>query len=351
MPSSDGAAVVRVPVSMERGSGPEGGNSAYVLPDSGVVVDPGPPGDAAWRDLRDGLADAGADIVTDGISDVLVTHWHVDHAGLAPRLAAAADATLWLHERDAPLVSDYALERERRLERDAETLARWGVPEDRYRPLIEADTASPIPETVPVSSLADGDRVGPLETVHAPGHTAGHAAFAVDDRVLAGDALLRTVTPNVGGGDTRQTNPLSAYRRTLARLDDGFSEALPGHGTAFAVAPRVRELRAHHGERAERTLEVLGSLEDELGATDSARNADGSGVTPWAVATTLFGEMAGYHVKFGAGEAFAHLVDLAGQGVVERVESNPLRFRLDHDEGSALGAAGDDSPLAGLWDG
>lgn len=299
----------RIRVSGGSSGSAEGGNSAYVLPDRGVVVDPGPPGETTWDRLTDGIADAGLDLAD--VEFVLVTHWHADHAGSAARLAERADATLAMHERDAPLVADYAAERERRLDRDAATLARWGVPDDRVRALVDADSPSPVPDSVPVRELADGETVAGVEVIHTPGHTAGHAAFVGDDVGFVGDAVLRTCTPNVGGGDTRQSDPLTAYRGTLARLDDRVETARPGHGESFPLAPRVAELRAHHRERSGRALDALASVEP---------------ATPWELAEALFGEMVGYHVKFGAGEAFAHLEHLRHAGLVARVADDPLVY-------------------------
>lgn len=332
--------VERVGVAPDGPAGPEGGDSAWVLPDAGVVVDPGPPGDAAFDALESGLAAAGLPV--GDVRHVLVTHWHVDHAGLAPRLADAAGAAIAMHERDAPLVADYAVERERRVERDAAALSRWGVPDEHVDALRRADTPSPMPDSVPVQTLADGDRVGPLAARHAPGHTAGHVAFVADpavvdptgatDCVLVGDALLRTVTPNVGGGDTRQQRPLAAYRDTLDVLDAFGDRALPGHGSGFDLAPRVAELRAHHRERA-------ANVHDALATLDAARER---GVTPWAVARERFGEMDGYHVKFGAGEAYAHLADLDALALATSVADDPLRYRLaaDADDGRKERTAG-----------
>ena len=343
MADADRPVVERVQVSTAYGSGPEGGNSAWVLPESGVVVDPGPPGDEAFEHLRSELAAVG--LAVGDVVDVVVTHWHVDHAGLAPRLADAADATLHLHERDAKLVGEYAAERERRVARDAAALARWGVPDEHVDRLRDADSPSPMPDAFPVSELRDGDRVGALRVVHAPGHTAGHVGFAVADdpgsagggegRVLTGDAVLRTVTPNVGGGDTRQEEPLSAYRDALTDLVAAGDRALPGHGTAFDLQDRVAELREHHRERATLVHDSLAALVGDVEG----------GVTPWRVARDRFGEMDGYHVKFGAGEAFAHLQDLVALDLAVRVTDDPLRYRVaesvhdDRDVAGALDAA------------
>jgi glyoxylase-like metal-dependent hydrolase (beta-lactamase superfamily II) len=316
------------------GATPEGDNSAYLLADRGVVVDPGPPTADAWARLRGAI---GRETSLDAIDHVLVTHWHIDHVGLAPRLAEAADATIYLHERDAPLVADYATERPHRVERDRDRLLAWGVPEATVDRLVDGDSPSPVPDSVPVEALSDGDRVAGVECLHTPGHTAGHAAFLVGERggrgrdtspaPLVGDLVLPGTTPNVGGGDTRMANPLPTYLASLDRLanrvgDPNTTEAevdaYPGHGTAFALQPRLVELRRHHAARLDDCVAVV---------ADAVAAGDAESVTPYAVATTLFGEMHGIHVKMGAGEAASHLAAAADEGRVERVDDDPVRYR------------------------
>ncbi|GAA0511559.1 Glyoxylase, beta-lactamase superfamily II [Halorubrum aquaticum] len=301
---------------------PEGVNGAYVLPDAGVVIDPGPPGDEPWAALCAGIDDAG--LVLADVDHVLVTHWHADHAGLSTRLAEAADARIAMHAADAPLVASYADERARRLERDADALRRWGVPETVRTALVEADRPSPLPDVYDVRELSDGDVVAGVEALATPGHTAGHAAFAYRDTPFLGDLLLPTYTPNVGGSDTRTDDPLAAYLRSVDRVDDAFDRGEPGHGTTVDVTREAASVREHHRERARRVV-------DALPAAGAA--------TPWTVAKQLFGEMAGIHAKFGAGEASAHLRRLEAIGAVERCGDDPVEYRTrpgDHAVGSNL---------------
>lgn len=296
---------------------PEGENSTYVLPDRGVVVDPGPPGDASWAVLRSGLAAAGLPV--ERVETVVVTHWHADHAGLAPRLAAAADARLALHEADAPLVAEYATARNRRLDRDARRLREWGVPDALVSGLRDADEPSPMPDEHPVVTLTDGATVGGVEVVHAPGHTAGHVVLDAGDALFLGDAVLPTYTPNVGGTDTRLTDALATYLATLdrvrerARAADAPPVAFPGHGSSVELLDRIDAICAHHDERVRNAVAAL-------------PDRDGDGVTPWAVARSLFGEMRGIHAKMGAGEAAAHLAFAADRGLAERVGVGPDRY-------------------------
>jgi len=290
---------------------PEGANSAYLLPDRGVLIDPGPPTDEAWTTLTEGIDAAGRGL--GDVDHVVVTHWHVDHAGLAPRLAARADATIHMHERDAPLLADYAAARRERVQRDAATLAAWGVPESRVEAVRAGDEPSGLPATTPVGAHRDGETVAGGDLLHAPGHTEGHLAIRFGDALFVGDAVLPTYTPNVGGSDTRATDPLADYLASLDRLEAHEGTFRPGHGRTLAPE-RFGVVREHHAERARRVVEQFRTL---------------GPATPWTVAEGLFGELRGVHVKFGAGEAAAHLRSLASLGHVDRVEADPETYALD----------------------
>lgn len=286
----------------------EGTNSAYLLPERGLVVDPGPPGERAWSDLTAGISKAGLELAD--VEGVVVTHWHVDHAGLAPRLAEAAGATIHMHERDAPFVRTYEATRERRRERDAEQMALWGVPADVREETLSADTPSPLPAETPVTGHDEGEAVTDATAWHTPGHTEGHLALVAGDEVFVGDAVLSTYTPNVGGSDTRADNPIPAYAETLERLESTAKTLRPGHGTTIDP-DRIEVIRAHHRERSRNVL----------AAVDATGPA-----SPWTVARQLFGEMDGIHAKFGAGEASAHLQWLAGADAVSVVSESPRRY-------------------------
>lgn len=313
------------------GASPEGQNSTYVLPTRGVVIDPGPPGEEAWRRLTAGLEAAGVER-TD-IEHVIVTHWHIDHAGLAPRLREATDATIHMHESDAPLLADYAVEREARLQRDARRLRSWGVPRDVIETVRERDTPSPVPDECPVVPHTDGDTVTDLELLHTPGHTRGHLAVATGDTdsgftgspwrrrgtepvLFVGDLVLPSYTPNVGGSDTRVTDPLTDFLGSLATIEARTSgsstlTARPGHGEGVALNSRIGTIRRHHRQRLRDVARVFEEHER---------------VTPWTVATELFGDMEGIHAKMGAGEAAAHLQFMDERDVVEQFGSSPDQY-------------------------
>jgi len=152
------------------GDSSEGTNSAYLVDDR-AVVDPGPPTDRAWRDLREGLERADVSLRSRGRSR---------HA-LARRSRRPRAATRDGRRRDArdgagdaPLVADYAAERARRLERDAEMMRRWGVPDRAVERVISGDTVSAMPDEITVGRLRDGDDRGARGCRDTGSHAGSH---------------------------------------------------------------------------------------------------------------------------------------------------------------------------------
>lgn len=299
--------------------GPEGTTNAYVLPERRVLIDPGPPTEQDWEALTAGIQQTA--LSWTDIEHVFVTHWHIDHAGLAVRAAEQADAEIHLHDLDAALVGQYESARQRRLATDITKLRQAGTPREKIHAVHDSDTPSPLPATYPVRRHTEGDVVAGLEYIHLPGHTLGHAGLldreaSEDDRwhAFVGDALLPDRTPNIGGGDFRLDNALVQYLDALRKL----SHQLPsntattivyaGHGGTFDPTIRIAATREHHRQRLARIRTALDDTET---------------VTPWELATTLFGELAGIHVKLGVGEARAHLEYLRSVGEVELQSHSP----------------------------
>ncbi|WP_216323274.1 MBL fold metallo-hydrolase [Deinococcus aestuarii] len=102
---------------------------------------------------------------------IVLTHAHVDHTGSLDALhAALPDAPVLLSSREVRLL---------RGERQPD-------PDEPLSPLRGGWR----PSTVPVQPLHDGDRVGSLRVITAPGHTPGQIALldTRDGTLIAGDA-------------------------------------------------------------------------------------------------------------------------------------------------------------------
>ena len=299
----------------------EGRNSVYLL---GVgddaapttLVDTGIATADVESELRAALDARGASF--SAVDQVLLTHWHHDHAGLAGAIQADGGATVYVHEADAPVVEQDPKALEAMEATQAACLDEWGMPAEKQAELNDFlqthdDLQGDPPEVTP---LADGDAVDlghfEAEVVHLPGHAAGLAAYAFERdgrrEAFVGDAVLPKYTPNVGGADVRVTRPLQQYLESLRRVESlDLDRVWPGHrGPIFAPTERARDIAAHHDDRTDRVVDVV----RERGP-----------VTAWAVSAALFGDLHTIHILHGPGEAYAHLDHLVHEGVLREADA------------------------------
>nr|WP_272904848.1 MBL fold metallo-hydrolase [Halobacterium sp. TGN-42-S1] len=298
----------------------EGRNSIYLLgagDDAAptTLVDTGIATPSVEAELRAALEDCGASFAA--VDQILLTHWHHDHAGLAGRIQAESDATVHVHEADAPIVAQDPDAVASMEARQADYLDEWGMPADKQAELEDfLQTHDDLQgETADVTPLTDGDTVDlgyfEAEVVHLPGHAAGLAAYAFEydgrREAFVGDAVLPKYTPNVGGADVRVDRPLQQYLDSLRRVESlALDRAWPGHrGPIFAPTERARDIAAHHDERTDRVVDVVRKR---------------GPVSAWEVSAALFGDLRNIHVLHGPGEAFAHLDHLVHEGVLEATD-------------------------------
>ncbi|WP_290814730.1 MBL fold metallo-hydrolase [Halovivax sp.] len=303
----------------------EGKNNTYLLESNGTValIDTGIPRPSIRDELADGLAARNRSFAD--VDLVVLTHFHIDHAGLAGEVAeAAGGAPVLIHEDDEPMVrhDEDALDayddlQERRFEE-------WGMPADKRTELREfLEDAPDIDAPDEIEPIADGDEIEigdvSLDVVHSPGHTAGLCSFEFERdgarEAFVGDVILPVYTPNVGGADLRLDGALGHYLETLERIADrDYDRVWPGHRDVIDdPTGRAETIREHHHERTERVVNVL---------------REAAPATAWEVSDALFGSLENIHILHGPGEAFAHLDHLADHDVVERTDEG---YRLVDD--------------------
>jgi len=148
---------------------------AYLLPhrDGGILVETGP--GSTIPQLTQGLKKYGYE--PDNITDVFLTHIHLDHAGAAGWLA---DQGAWIHVHPNGanhLVNPYKLLASASRVYGAEMDTLWGqfysVPEEKIH--IIADNS-----TVEIGGLT-------IRAIDAPGHANHHLAYMVDGACFTGD--------------------------------------------------------------------------------------------------------------------------------------------------------------------
>jgi glyoxylase-like metal-dependent hydrolase (beta-lactamase superfamily II) len=184
------------------------GTNTYLVGDPArdvVVVDPGP-------DITEHL-DRIAALGEDRISSIIVTHTHLDHSPGAPGLAARTGA---------PLVGFDG--------------------RDGFEPDVVA---------------ADGDVVGPLRSVHTPGHASNHLCWLLEEDgiLLSGDHIMDGSTVVIAPPD----GDMTAYLASLERvLDLGPRAIAPGHGLLITdPADRVSGYLAHRLAREQQVRDAL----------------------------------------------------------------------------------------------
>ena len=287
----------------------EGDNNVYLFDgDEPTLIDTGDWTADTRQSLTESLAENGLSFAD--IEQVLLTHFHGDHIGLAGDIQEAGGATVYVHETDAPLVAGDESAWEEINELHERRFEEWGMPESGRETLRAIFQIGPDRDNAPtVTPIEDGDQFEvngeTLTAVHAPGHAAGLCMYERDDEVFSGDALLPKYTPNVGGADLRVDRPLASYLETLrAIVDREYERAWPGHRDVIEdPTGRAREIIEHHEERSWRVLDALRRLEP---------------ANAWTVSADLFGDLESIHILHGPGEAYAHLEHLREEGVVRR---------------------------------
>ncbi|MFB6164808.1 MAG: MBL fold metallo-hydrolase [Haloarculaceae archaeon] len=304
----------------------EGQNNAYLFADAEPVtlVDTG----AAEADTREQLVDAmaAAGVSVSDLDRILLTHFHADHAGLVSTLQEDSDASVFVHEGDAPMVEGGAEALAAVDDRREQLFAAWGMPEEKRDELRRLFGASEeiVGDPTAVEQFTDGDELAAggetLTAVHLPGHTVGLSGFLREtpegEELFTGDALLPEYTPNVGGADVRTERPLEQYLDTLATIVERDPVVgWPGHRDPIDdPAARASEIIHHHHERTERVLGVL---------------ADRESADAWTVSAELFGDLSGIHVLHGPGEAYAHLEHLRAH---DRLTETDGQYALVEDD-------------------
>ncbi|GAC1537942.1 MAG: MBL fold metallo-hydrolase [Acidimicrobiales bacterium] len=140
---------------------------------------------------------------------VVCTHGHNDHVNVAPDLADATGAPIYLHPED---------------------LALWAMVHPSRRPDHE---------------LADGQMIGAMTVLHTPGHTPGGCCLHVEtaNTVFSGDTLFNGGPGATGRSFSDFPTIIDSIRSRLLVLPPA-TVVLTGHGdptTIGAEAPHLDE--------------------------------------------------------------------------------------------------------------
>ncbi len=263
-----GLHTIKLPIPFELGE-----VNAYLIErDPLTLVDCGVSTDDAYQVLVDELAVLGYRVAD--IQQLVITHHHVDHRGLASRIVAESGADVYTHPYSA-LWLERPDESRDRLDRFTHDIFReGGVPEpviatmNRVGEYMDMLSGEKLDATV---KIGEGDRIEMggrcWQTYHTPGHAGGMLCFyQPESRVmLVSDHLLRDVSSNpliempADPGGERPKRLLDYLRemQRIAALD--IAIAYPGHGDTVTDVPGLVESRlVFHEKRAEKLYGLFG---------------------------------------------------------------------------------------------
>ncbi len=289
----------------------EGELNLYVIAgDPLTLIDTGIGTPEALAALEAGLAARGLSI--DGVGQVVLTHKHADHIGLASEIHQRSGAPVYVHEDDWDGVANLDARHAEFIPLVRQRLLDFHVPESDVETLIKfLGHGKRFANQTPAERLRDGQRLvvsgRELEVIHTPGHTQGSICLRFGHHLFSGDHVLPTISPNIGAGEMRRSGMMQRFLNSLDRVAQLQSDdlvVLPGHGRPFShLAQRVAELKAHHGQREARILEILRA---------------GGPKTVHEIARSLWSKLPGYHLVLGTSEVNAHLEKSVDDAMVRR---------------------------------
>ena len=290
-----------------------------VAPNRNLIVDTGFNQPECEEALFGGLQELGVDLTS---TDVLLTHLHADHTGLARKLEkqgarilagatervtilSSSDSSSWT--RVTAMIKKYGLEKY--------NVPLEKLPGYRYRP-EELDAVYPLTEG---DELTYGDFT--FAVVDSPGHTPGHIGLYEKKKGLlfCGDHILASITPNITLW-SYDLDSLAQYLASLAKVREmNIRTLFTAHRAAVAdPTARIDQLICHHQQRLQEILQIL------AGGEGSA--ADVAAQMKWEIRAKDWEEFPVAQKVFATGEAAAHLEYLFHAGQIQRTTADGVMY-------------------------
>lgn len=285
-----------------------------------ILVDTGWNTRQTFAALEEQLREIGVGF--EDISQIIITHFHPDHYGLAGKLKELSRAKIALHQIERDFIRSRYISMDSLLAETADLLHLHGVPQEEL-PRLQKASLEVVKYVSPISpeiTLHGGERI-PLgsfnfEVVWTPGHSPGHVCLYEPKQkvLLSGDHLLPTIFPNVGLHPQSGENPLGDYLHSLQVVEQlEVDLVLPAHEHVFTgLKQRIKELYRHHEDRKAAIINVL---------REGAKTAyEVSFKIPWIIngVTMSFEELPALDKRLAVMSALAHLEPLCAEGQAER---------------------------------
>jgi len=260
-------------------------------------------------------------------TDILLTHLHADHTGLAPEIAENG-TRVFISRSEIPWM--WGETRTKLWAQDNVKMLRAGfkneVVGNSNRSSASRSLASDINFNAYIP-IDDGDEFScggyTLRAVLTPGHTPAHMCFWMEEQktMFTGDHVLFDITPNITHWNLVEDS-LGDYISSLRYIDKyDVRLALPGHRETGDFHARIAQLLDHHEKRLEECLEVVRENPDST-------VYDITGKMTWNIRCNSWEDFPIGQKWFAVGECHSHLRHLEMTGkVVCNSDEEIFRFR------------------------
>ena len=212
------------------------GTNTYILGRKElIIIDPGPNSEVHLRNIMKVIPN------NTKVTHILITHSHLDHSGLAPKLSKILNAPT--------LAFGTALDG---LSNDMKRICKMGLTFETFG----IDT-----EFVPDHFLEDKEKISSLEwevvAHHTPGHLSNHICYQYLDKLFTGDHIMEWSTSVISPPE----GDVSQFINSCEKIYNLHCEKFyPGHGIPVEnPSERIVELIAH---RKKREVEILNFLKN-----------------------------------------------------------------------------------------
>jgi len=212
------------------------GTNTYILGRKELlIIDPGPNSEAHLRNIMEVIPKYTK------VTHILITHSHLDHSGLAPKLSKILNAPT--------LAFGTALDG---LSNDMKSICKMGLTSETFG----IDT-----EFVPDHFLEDKEKISSLEwevvAHHTPGHLSNHICYQYLDKLFTGDHIMEWSTSVISPPE----GDVSQFINSCEKIYNLHCEKFyPGHGIPVEnPSERIAELIEH---RKKREIEILNFLKN-----------------------------------------------------------------------------------------